>query len=64
LEAKLGEAQSAKIVWRPVNTTAVGDDTGETLSKLLEVLDDHDDVQNVYGNYEFSDALMEKLSAA
>src|SRR5262249_42673173 len=56
LEAKLGEAQSAKIVWRPLNTTAVDDATGETLSKLLDVLDDHDDVQNVYGNYEFSDA--------
>jgi YebC/PmpR family DNA-binding regulatory protein len=64
LEAKLGEAQSAKIMWRPVNTTEVGDETGETLSKLLDVLDDHDDVQNVYGNYEFSDALMDKLSAA
>jgi YebC/PmpR family DNA-binding regulatory protein len=64
LEAKLGEAQSAKIVWRPLNTVAVGDEAGESLSKLLETLDDHDDVQNVYGNYEFSDALMEKLSAA
>ena len=32
--------------------------------KLIEVLDDHDDVQNVYGNYEFSDALMAKLEAA
>ena len=64
LEAKLGEAQSARIVWRPVNTTTVNDETGETLSKLLDVLDDHDDVQNVYGNYEFSDALMDKLSAA
>ena len=33
----------------------------ETLVKLLDALDDHDDVQNVYGNYELSDALMEKL---
>jgi len=64
LEAKLGAPQSAKIVWRPLNTVAVADDAGETLSKLLDVLDDHDDVQNVYGNYEFSDALIDKLSAA
>ena len=64
LEAKLGAPQSAKIVWRPTNTVAVGDDAGETLSKLLDVLDDHDDVQNVYANYEMSDALLEKLSAA
>jgi YebC/PmpR family DNA-binding regulatory protein len=64
LEAKLGAAQSAKIVWRPQNTVAVADEAGETLSKLLDVLDDHDDVQNVYANYEMSEALMAKLSAA
>jgi YebC/PmpR family DNA-binding regulatory protein len=64
LEAKLGAPQSAKIVWKPSNTIAVNDTAGETLAKLLEALDDHDDVQNVYANYELSDALMEKLSAA
>ena len=42
----------------------VSDEAGETLTKLLDVLDDHDDVQNVYANYEMSDSLMEKLSAA
>ena len=63
LEKKLGEPLSAKIEWRPRTTTPVPDDTGETLIKLLEVLDDHDDVQNVYGNYELSEALMEKISA-
>jgi len=64
LEAKLGPAQSAKIVWRPQNTVPVADEAGETLSKLLDVLDDHDDIQNVYANYEMSEALMAKLSAA
>lgn len=64
LEAKLGAAQSAKIVWRPQNTVAVADEAGETLTKLLDVLDDHDDVQNVYANYEMSEALLAKLSAA
>jgi YebC/PmpR family DNA-binding regulatory protein len=64
LEAKLGPAQSARIVWRPSNTVPVSDEAGETLTKLLDVLDDHDDVQNVYANYEMSDSLMEKLSAA
>ena len=62
LEAKLGAPQSAAIIWRPQNSVAVADDAGETLAKLIEVLDDHDDVQNVYGNYEFSDALMAKLA--
>ncbi|MBN9587770.1 MAG: transcriptional regulator [Alphaproteobacteria bacterium 64-11] len=62
LEARLGEPASAAITWRPQNTVQVTDDQGETLMKLVEVLDDHDDVQNVYGNYELSDALMAKLA--
>ena len=58
-------AASAAIVWRPQNMLPVKRRArGETLVKLIDVLDDHDDVQNVYGNYELSDALMEKLSAA
>ncbi len=61
LEAKLGAPASAAIIWRPQNTVSVPDEAGETLLKLIEVLDDHDDVQNVYGNYELSDALMAKL---
>ncbi len=61
LEARLGEPLSASIQWRPRSTNPVSDEQGETLLKLLDVLDDHDDVQNVYGNYELSDALMEKV---
>lgn len=64
LEAKLGEPSSAKILWKPTNMVAVDDETGETLSKLLDTLDDHDDVQNIYANCEFSESLMERLSAA
>jgi YebC/PmpR family DNA-binding regulatory protein len=63
LEAKLGAPQSSAIAWRAQNYVAVPDEKGEELVKLLEVLDDHDDIQHVYGNYELSDALMEKLSA-
>ena len=62
LEKRLGPPLSAAIVWRPQNSVAVADDAGETLMRLVEVLDDHDDVQNVYGNYELSDALMAKLA--
>jgi YebC/PmpR family DNA-binding regulatory protein len=61
LEAKLGPPLSAAMVWRPVNTTPVKDDIGESLIKLIDMLDDNDDVQNVYGNYELSESLMEKL---
>ncbi len=61
LEGKLGAPVSAAMVWRPQNTTQVKDDVGETLIKLIDMLDENDDVQNVYGNYELSDALMEKV---
>lgn len=63
LEAKLGPPQSAKIIWRPGNTVPVSEDAADALTKLLDTLDDHDDLQEVYANYEMSDALMEKLSA-
>ncbi len=62
LEVKLGQPSAAKIEWRSKSTTPISDDQGETLIKLLDVLDDHDDVQTVYGNYELSAALMEKLA--
>ncbi|HEY0281745.1 MAG TPA: YebC/PmpR family DNA-binding transcriptional regulator [Rhizomicrobium sp.] len=63
LEAKLGPPASSGIFFRPQNTVAVSDSAGETLMKLIDVLDDHDDVQRVTGNYELSEALMEKLNA-
>jgi YebC/PmpR family DNA-binding regulatory protein len=63
LEEKLGQPESSKIEWRAKSTNPVSDDTGETLIKLLDTLDDHDDVQTIYGNYELSDALMKKLSS-
>jgi YebC/PmpR family DNA-binding regulatory protein len=64
LEAKLGDPSVAKILWKPTSMIEVDDNIGESLSKLLDALDDHDDVQNIYANCEFSDSLMEKLSAA
>jgi len=62
LEQKLGEPEAARIEWRPKSTNPVNDENGETLIKLIEILDDHDDVQTVYGNYELSDALLEKMA--
>ena len=62
LEAKFGQPQSASIIWRAQNNVAVNDEAGETLVKLIDTLDDHDDVQHIYGNYELSDTLMEKLA--
>ena len=63
LEATLGEANSARIVWKPQNTIELDDDKSETMMKLLDALDDDDDVQQVYANFEMSDSFMEKLSA-
>jgi YebC/PmpR family DNA-binding regulatory protein len=63
LEERFGAAEAAKIEWRPQNGVAVTDENGESLVKLLDTLEDHDDVQNVFGNYELSDALMAKLAA-
>ncbi|MFG1347924.1 YebC/PmpR family DNA-binding transcriptional regulator [Xanthobacter autotrophicus DSM 431] len=63
LEAKFGEPKKAALVWRPQNTIAVDDDTGEKLLRLVETLEDNDDVQNVTANFELSDALLAKMSA-
>ena len=60
LEAKFGEPQSAKLVWRPQNTISVDDEAGEKILKLVGTLEDNDDVQNVYANFEVSDALVAK----
>jgi YebC/PmpR family DNA-binding regulatory protein len=63
LEAKFGEPGKAALVWRPQNTVAVGDEQGEKLLKLIDNLNEHDDVQNVYANFEVSDALVQRMSA-
>ena len=61
LESVLGEAEGAKLAWRPQTMVSVGEDDAATLFKLLDALDDDDDVQTVWGNYEVSDEVMEKL---
>ena len=61
LESRFGEPRKVGLVWKPQNTVAVDDETGEKLLKLMDALEDSDDVQNVYSNFEISDALMEKL---
>ncbi len=63
LEGKFGEPRKSSLTWRPQNEVAVDDEAGEKLVRLIEALDNHDDVQNVYGNYALSDALIARLSA-
>jgi YebC/PmpR family DNA-binding regulatory protein len=63
LEAKFGEPRRSAMLWKPQNTIAVDDEAGEKILKLIETLDDSEDVQNVYANFEVSDALVQKMSA-
>jgi len=63
LEARFGEPRKSALVWRPQNTVPVDDEQGEKVLKLIDSLNEHDDVQNVYANFEVSDALVAKMSA-
>ena len=61
LEPVLGEAEGAKLAWRPQTMVDVNEGDAGTLFKLIDALDDDDDVQTVWGNYEVSEEVMEKL---
>lgn len=63
LEQTCGDPRSAAIIWRPQNAIELDDEAGEKLLRLLDALEDSDDVQNVYANFEMSEEVMEKLSA-
>jgi YebC/PmpR family DNA-binding regulatory protein len=64
LEAALGEAETVKGVWKPQTRTGLDHEKAEGLMKLIASLEDDDDVQSVYSNFEVSDEVMEKLTAA
>ncbi len=64
LESALGEAEGIKPTWKPQNNTPVDEEKAATLLKLIDALEDDDDVQNVYSNFEIDDEVMAKLSAA
>ena len=63
LEARFGTAASARLVWRPKTSSAIDEETATTLFKLLDALEDSDDVQNVYANFEVAEDVMARLSA-
>jgi YebC/PmpR family DNA-binding regulatory protein len=64
LEARFGPAETAKIVWRPKSLTPTEGDAAESLFKLIEVLEDNDDVQNVYANFDIAEDVLRRLTAA
>jgi transcriptional/translational regulatory protein YebC/TACO1 len=62
LEATFGAAKSTGVVWRPKSTVPVSGDQAQTLMKLMDALDDDDDVQNVFANFEMSDEDLARLA--
>jgi transcriptional/translational regulatory protein YebC/TACO1 len=63
LEAKFGAPQEARVGWRPQNTVPVDGPAAESLLKLLDTLEDNDDVQNVVANFEVADDVLAKMTA-
>ena len=63
LEARFGPPESAKVEWRPSTSVTLDEDRAATVLKLLEALEDSDDVQNVYANFDIPEEVMARLSA-
>ena len=63
LEKHFGPADAARLDWRPNVTADVDEDAAVTLFKLLDTLEDNDDVQRVASNFDIAEDVMERLSA-
>ena len=64
LEASLGEAETVKTIWKPQTLTPVDADKAQTMLKLIGLLEDDDDVQNVYSNFDVDEETLASLTAA
>ena len=62
LDAKFGAAESAELTWKPQNTIELDADSAGTMLKLIDALEDNDDVQKVSSNVEIDDAVLEQLA--
>ena len=63
LENRFGPAGSARLVWRPKTASEIDEETATSLFKLLETLEDSDDVQNVYASFEVAEDMIARLGA-
>ncbi len=63
LEEKFGPPQAARLTWIPQTQIPVGGEAAENLIKMLDALEEHDDVQNVIGNYDIDEAIMQKMAS-
>jgi len=63
LEARFGPPETARLDWRPATTVTLDAERAASVMKLLDALEDSDDVQNVYANFDIPDEVMQSLSA-
>jgi YebC/PmpR family DNA-binding regulatory protein len=63
LEARFGPPELARLEWRPTTTVTLDEERAATVLKLLDVLEDNDDVQNVYANFDIPEDVLQKISA-
>src|SRR5690606_33190420 len=64
LAEKFGEPESNGIVWKPKTLTALNQEQAESLFTMIETMEDSDDVQNVFANFDIADDVMERLMAS
>ena len=64
LEDQLGEPQEARLAWKPQNFIEVDQGKAESLIKMIDTMEDLDDVQAVFTNFDASDEIMQNLAAA
>jgi YebC/PmpR family DNA-binding regulatory protein len=63
LTQKYGDPAEAKVIWRPTTLAPCDEDSAQSLMKLIDVLEDNDDVQNVYSNEDMSEDVLKKLTS-
>ncbi len=63
LEERFGEPRAARITWRPKTDMPIDEEAGQTLLRMIDALEECDDVQDVYANFEIADEVLERLSA-
>jgi YebC/PmpR family DNA-binding regulatory protein len=64
LEHRFGAPEEARLEWRPTTLVTLDEDRAASVLKLIDHLEDSDDVQNVFANFDIPDSVMQRLSAA
>ena len=63
LEVRFGPPESARFEWRPSTSVTLDEERAASVIKLIDVLEDNDDVQNVFANFDIPEAVLQRLSA-